>query len=111
MEERGPVLIEVNCRLHGGEGTWAPMAEACLGYSMVTAMCDAHLDPAAFAALPAAPSAFRAHAMEAKLRSAVCGTLAEIDAAGMRAIRELPSYRSEVRRALGPRLFFWLGSG
>ena len=30
-EARGPVLIEANCRLHGGEGTWAPMAEARLG--------------------------------------------------------------------------------
>ena len=28
LEPRGPVLIEVNCRVHGGEGTWAPMAEA-----------------------------------------------------------------------------------
>ena len=33
LEERGPVMIEANCRMHGGEGTWAPMAQACLGYS------------------------------------------------------------------------------
>ena len=39
------MLIEANCRLHGGEGTWAPMAEACLGYSAVSAMLDAFLDP------------------------------------------------------------------
>ena len=25
LVERGPVLVEVNCRIHGGEGTWAPM--------------------------------------------------------------------------------------
>eukprot|EP00966_Prymnesium_polylepis_P215695 4994720-Prymnesium_polylepis.2 len=40
LEERGPVLIEANCRLHGGEGTWAPMAEACVGYSQVSGMID-----------------------------------------------------------------------
>jgi len=96
LEERGPVLIEANCRLHGGEGTWAPMAEACLGYSAVSAMLDAMLDPLAFAALPSVPTNFRAHAKEAKLRSAVQGTLKEIDAAAMAKIRSLPSYRSEM---------------
>ena len=95
-EERGPVLIEANCRLHGGEGTWAPMAEECLGYSAVTAMLDAYLDPAAFGALPSMPSGFRAHAKEAKLRSAVSGVLKTIDQAALKAIRELPSYRSEM---------------
>ena len=96
FEERGPVLIEANCRLHGGEGTWAPMAEECLGYSAVTAMLDAYLDPAAFGALPSMPSGFRAHAKEAKLRSAVSGVLKTIDQAALKAIRELPSYRSEM---------------
>jgi len=96
LEERGPVLIEANCRLHGGEGTWAPMAEACLGYSAVSAMLDAMLDPLAFAALPSVPTNFRAHAKEAKLRSGVQGTLKEIDAAAMAKIRSLPSYRSEM---------------
>ena len=73
LEPRGPVLIEVNCRVHGGEGTWAPMAEACCGYSAVSALLDAYFTPAAFAALPALPGAggLRAFAMEAKLRSAV----------------------------------------
>ncbi len=96
FEDRGPVLIEANCRLHGGEGTWAPMAEACLGYSAVTAMLDAYLDPAAFGALPVMPTDFRAHAKEAKLRSSVAGVLKEIDAAALKSIRELPSYQSEM---------------
>lgn len=64
------MLIEANCRLHGGEGTWAPMAEACLGYSAVSAALDAYLDPLAFAAIPALPTAFRAHAKEAKVCTA-----------------------------------------
>merc|ERR1719201_1397937 len=64
IEERGPVLIEANCRLHGGEGTWAPMAVACCGYSAVSAMVDSFLDPLAFAALPTVPTNFVAHAKE-----------------------------------------------
>jgi len=51
----------VNCRIHGGEGTWAPMAEAALGYSAVSSMLDCFLDPAAFAALPAVPNNFHVH--------------------------------------------------
>jgi len=96
LETRGPVLIEVNCRMHGGEGTWAPMAEACIGYSAVTACADCFLDPAAFSALPHVPDNFRAHAMEAKLRSAVEGLLVAVDEEKMRQIRSLPSYRQEM---------------
>ena len=83
-------------RLHGGEGTWAPMAEACLGYSAISAMLDAYLDPTAFAALPVVPSDFKAHAKEAKLRSNVHGVLKEIDAGALAAIRSLASYQSDM---------------
>ena len=34
---------------------WEPMAEACLGYSAISAMLDAYLDPSAFGALPDVP--------------------------------------------------------
>jgi biotin carboxylase len=105
MEARGPVLIEANCRLHGGEGTWAPMAVGCLGYSAVSAMLDAYLDPLAFAALPVAPARFKAHAMEAKIRSRVSGVLRQIDPAAIRSIRALKSYQSEmVGCAVGKRI-------
>merc|ERR1712070_374207 len=71
-------------------------AEACLGYSAVSACCDAYLDPAAFAALPHLPINFRAQAKEAKLRSAVEGILARVDTAALDAIRALESYRAEM---------------
>lgn len=35
LEERGPVLVEVNARLHGGDGVWLPIAQSCLGYTQV----------------------------------------------------------------------------
>jgi len=105
IEDRGPVLIEANCRLHGGEGTWAPMAEACLGYSAVSAMLDSYIDPVVFAAIPKIPLSFRAHAKEAKIRSGVAGVLTEIDPAAMKAIRGLQSYQSEmVGAAVGKRV-------
>jgi len=81
------------------------MAEACLGYSAVSAMLDSYLDPVAFAAIPRMPIDFRAHAMEAKIRSGVAGTVTEIDANALKAIRSLKSYRSEmVGAAVGKRI-------
>lgn len=94
LVERGPVLVEVNCRIHGGEGTWAPMAEAALGYSAVTAMLDCYLDPAAFADLPVVPSDFSVHVMEAKLRSPVAGVLKSINEERWLAITRLSSFKS-----------------
>ena len=31
----GPCLVEVGSRCHGGEGTWQPIAQECLGYNQV----------------------------------------------------------------------------
>lgn len=99
------VLIEANCRLHGGEGTWAPMAEACLGYSAVSAMLDAYIDPLAFAAIPTTPINFHAHAKEAKIRSGVAGIVREVDEVALKAIRSLKSYKSEmIGAAAGKRI-------
>jgi len=54
---RGPVLIEANCRLHGGDGSWAPVSQKCLGYSDVSALIDAYMEPSTFARLPSSRSA------------------------------------------------------
>uniref|UniRef100_A0A7S4C380 ATP-grasp domain-containing protein n=1 Tax=Chrysotila carterae TaxID=13221 RepID=A0A7S4C380_CHRCT len=94
LEERGPVVVEINCRLHGGEGTWAPMAEACLGYSAVSAALDAAVDPAAFSMLPTRPANFKAHAMEAKLRSSVEGILTRIDEDKWKEIISMSSFKT-----------------
>ncbi|CAN0293935.1 unnamed protein product, partial [Discosporangium mesarthrocarpum] len=32
---RGPCLVEVGSRCHGGEGTWQPIAQECMGYTQV----------------------------------------------------------------------------
>merc|ERR1719379_1559319 len=53
MTEDGPCLVEVNCRAHGGDGTWAPLAKALTGsYCQVDASIDAFLDERRFFELP-----------------------------------------------------------
>jgi len=64
MTETGPCLVEMNCRTHGGDGSWVPLAKALTGgYSQVDATLDAFLDARAFQTLPDVPPApFRAAA-------------------------------------------------
>ena len=59
-------------------------------------MIDSYIDPLAFAALDWLPTHFAAYAKEANMSSVVSGTLREIDAEALAAIRSLPSYRSEM---------------
>eukprot|EP00536_Pseudo-nitzschia_multiseries_P001923 jgi/Psemu1/251109/estExt_Genewise1Plus.C_250159 len=57
MTEDGPCLVEMNCRAHGGDGTFAPLAKALTGaYSQVEMAADAFVDPLAFAQIPDRPS-------------------------------------------------------
>ena len=94
-EARGPVLVEVNCRLHGGEGIWLPIAEACLGCTQVSAMCDAYVDAPAFGALPRTPAALTAHGAWVTLRSAATGTVAAVRHERLAALRRLPSFMND----------------
>mmetsp|Transcript_16175 Transcript_16175/g.37258 ORF Transcript_16175/g.37258 Transcript_16175/m.37258 type:complete len:982 (-) Transcript_16175:345-3290(-) len=57
MTEDGPCLVEMNCRAHGGDGTFSPLARALTGsYSQVEMAADAFVDPLAFAQIPDRPS-------------------------------------------------------
>ena len=99
---RGPVLVEVNCRLHGGEGIWLPISEACLGYTQVTAMADAYLHPASFGAIPTVPTLTRARGSWVTVRSTETGTVKGIDEAHLNRIRQLPSFIDEyLSKAIG----------
>jgi len=56
MTPTGPCLVEMNCRAHGGDGAWLPLARALTGgYSQVDATLDAFLDEEAFQRLPKVP--------------------------------------------------------
>lgn len=61
MTADGPCLVEVNCRCHGGNGAWLPLASALTGgITQVSALVDAFTNEAAFERMPDAPAAFRA---------------------------------------------------
>ena len=39
-DESGPCLVEVGSRCHGGEGTWLPVAQECIGFTQVSVLMD-----------------------------------------------------------------------
>ena len=41
----GPCLVEVGSRCHGGEASWLPVVQECLGYSMLDATLNCYLRP------------------------------------------------------------------
>lgn len=45
-------LVEVGARCHGGEGTWVPIAEACIGYTVVSVTVSAYLDGLLWNSIP-----------------------------------------------------------
>jgi len=92
---RGPLLIEVNGRVHGGEGTWLPIPQECAGYTQISALADATLDPRAFDMIPAVPTGLRKRGAWVTVRSNVEGVISAIDTLKMDQIRALPSYHSE----------------
>ena len=71
----GPCLVEVGARIHGGEGTWLPIAEGAFGLTMVDATLDAYLEPDAFDALPDRPLRVLRDGREVDLVSYHSGTV------------------------------------
>jgi hypothetical protein len=70
----GPCLVEVGSRCHGGEGTWLPVAQECVGYTQLSAALDSYLRPDRFEALPMAPMSLLNEGGEAFLVSTYNGT-------------------------------------
>ena len=56
MVADGPCLVEVGSRCHGGEGSWCPIADECIGYTQIGASLDAYLRPAVFDEVPLVPA-------------------------------------------------------
>jgi len=90
----GPILIELNFRAHGGDGSWCHLARALTGgYSQVEASVDALLDPAAFEQLPDAPlGPFNAHGLQVHLVSHSAGEVTSMP--GFQVMKHLPSFVS-----------------
>lgn len=90
----GPVLIELNFRAHGGDGSWCRLARALTGgYCQVEASVDALLDPEAFDQLPNAPlGPFHAHGLQVHLVSHSAGEVTSMP--GFQVMKHLPSFVS-----------------
>jgi len=94
MTDDGPCLVEMNCRAHGGDGTWVPLARAMTGgYSQVDATIEAFLDEEAFKQLPEVPPCpFKASGQEVCLVSKRAGTV--VGTKGLDRLRQLRSFVS-----------------
>lgn len=92
MTEDGPCLVEMNCRAHGGDGTFAPLAQALTGgYSQVEMTADAFVDPLNFARTPDRPSyPFKAAGQEVIFVSRSKGIVKS--APGYDVIKMIPSF-------------------
>merc|ERR1712151_1041195 len=62
MTADGPCMVEMNCRAHGWDGAWVPLAKMLTGgYAQPGVALDSHVDAAAFDHLPSSyPSPFKA---------------------------------------------------
>merc|ERR1711904_512589 len=77
MTQRGPCLVEMNCRAHGGDGAWNPLAmELTGGFTQVNCSIDAFMDEQAFSEMPEVPpSPYKAVGQNAMLVSFGEGTV------------------------------------
>ena len=94
VPNRGPVLVEMNCRLHGGNAQWVVPAEICMGYSQLSVFMDAYLNHGLgeFAIVPAEPTSKRSGCFQVKMRSHVEGRLKDVNPFQLARIQALKSY-------------------
>lgn len=91
-EGGGPCLVEVGSRCHGGEGTWLPIAEECIGYTMVSITADVYLNGPIFDTLSPTHFPLMKYGMDCDLVSHASGIIRALP--GEELIKQLPSYRS-----------------
>lgn len=94
MTDDGPCLVEMNCRLHGGDGAFVPLARALSGgYSQVDATVDSLVNNDHFIQMPdACPFPFQANGQTVELVSMHQGIVAAMP--GFERIRQLESFVS-----------------
>jgi len=72
-----PCMVEMNCRSHGWDGSWVPLAKKMTGgYSQPDVAFDSHVFPAEFDKIPdVTPSPFKASGQAVMLVSFHSGTI------------------------------------
>ena len=64
LTSTGPCLVEVGSRCHGGEGTWQPIADGCIGHNQIDVTLDCYIRPDEFDKLPDSSSKMIRHGRE-----------------------------------------------
>ena len=67
------LYMQVGCRCHGGEGSWLPITEECIGYSQIEATLNCYLRSDRFNRLPAKPDLLLKQGVEVFLVSRQAG--------------------------------------
>lgn len=77
MTADGPCLVEMNCRSHGWDAAWVPLAKALTGgYAQPDVALDSHVDGEAFAKIPELyPCPFKAAGQTVMLVSFFSGVI------------------------------------
>jgi predicted ATP-grasp superfamily ATP-dependent carboligase len=76
MKDDVPCLVEMNCRSHGWDGSWVPLANMMCGYAQPALALDSHIDIARFKDIPdVMPSPFKASGQAVMLVSYFAGTV------------------------------------
>lgn len=91
-ETKGPCLVEVGSRCHGGEGTWLPVAKECVGFTQVEITIDAYLEGEKFQTLDATKYPLVKAGMDVDLVNRHSGILRGIP--GESKLRQLSSFRN-----------------
>lgn len=93
--DRGPVLVETNCRLHGGNGAWVHPVEHCMGYSQLSVMMDVYMNngQGVFVTIPRVPNRITGGCYVVKMRTAVSGILESVVESQLDRIKALSSYK------------------
>jgi hypothetical protein len=94
MTSDGPCLVEMNCRVNGGDGSWVTLARALTGgYCQVETTVDAFTDGKQFEVTPnIPPTPFKASGQEVYLVSFSRGIVKSCP--GFETIKTLPSFHS-----------------
>jgi hypothetical protein len=93
--DEGPRLVEINCRLHGGNGAWVRPAEQCMAYSQLSVYMDVYLTGGnvLFDYISRWPKDVVGGCYQVKMRSHVTGTLEAVIKSQLDRILALPSYK------------------
>jgi len=94
MTPRGPVLVETNCRMHGGEGASCEVAERCIGESQMTIYTDCLLNPLEFDKVPAVYSP-KKFGCTCHLRSPKTGIVQAYNEEVLSQIKALDSFQTD----------------